>query len=224
MVDTGIGHHKAEPVLDDQQSWAMAHHPSRLGQHYFHKARVLVGFGGQRMEAAGCRLLYPLCRLAVMWMLEDDAEEVMRERRTLRPRVESLAQAPSDVDGAELIYGELVANTIRHARGAVQVRLELEDSHPPVLVVRDHGPGVRHRRPVRPDPYAESGRGLAIVETLAERIEELAGCTLVIEAAPERLDLKREIVARLSELLPTEASIASNTSSILISSLASAAR
>ncbi len=26
-----------------------------------------VGFGGERMEAAGSRLLYPLCRLAVMW-------------------------------------------------------------------------------------------------------------------------------------------------------------
>ncbi len=25
-----------------------------------------VGFGGERMEAAGCRLIYPLCRLAVM--------------------------------------------------------------------------------------------------------------------------------------------------------------
>jgi lipid-A-disaccharide synthase len=26
-----------------------------------------VGFGGDNMQAAGCRLLYPLCRLAVMW-------------------------------------------------------------------------------------------------------------------------------------------------------------
>ena len=26
-----------------------------------------VGFGGERMAAAGCRLLYPLCHLAVMW-------------------------------------------------------------------------------------------------------------------------------------------------------------
>ncbi|HEV3260986.1 MAG TPA: lipid-A-disaccharide synthase [Gemmataceae bacterium] len=26
-----------------------------------------VGFGGERMQAAGCRLLYPLCRLAIMW-------------------------------------------------------------------------------------------------------------------------------------------------------------
>src|SRR5437762_389413 len=28
-----------------------------------------VGFGGEQMESAGCRLLYPLCRLAVMWFL-----------------------------------------------------------------------------------------------------------------------------------------------------------
>jgi lipid-A-disaccharide synthase len=30
---------------------------------------VCVGFGGDKMEAAGARLLYPLCRLAVMWFL-----------------------------------------------------------------------------------------------------------------------------------------------------------
>src|SRR5271156_5972342 len=28
-----------------------------------------IGFGGPRMEAAGARLLYPLCQLAVMWFL-----------------------------------------------------------------------------------------------------------------------------------------------------------
>jgi lipid-A-disaccharide synthase len=28
-----------------------------------------VGFGGERMQAAGCTLLYPLCRLSVMWFL-----------------------------------------------------------------------------------------------------------------------------------------------------------
>jgi lipid-A-disaccharide synthase len=28
-----------------------------------------VGFGGERMEAAGCTLLYPLCRVSVMWFL-----------------------------------------------------------------------------------------------------------------------------------------------------------
>src|SRR5262249_30643320 len=28
-----------------------------------------VGFGGEQMEAAGCRLLYPLVHLAVMWFV-----------------------------------------------------------------------------------------------------------------------------------------------------------
>jgi lipid-A-disaccharide synthase len=28
-----------------------------------------VGFGGDKMEAAGCKLLYPLCQLSVMWFL-----------------------------------------------------------------------------------------------------------------------------------------------------------
>jgi lipid-A-disaccharide synthase len=32
-----------------------------------HPELEVVGFGGERMAAAGCRLLYPLCRLAVMW-------------------------------------------------------------------------------------------------------------------------------------------------------------
>jgi lipid-A-disaccharide synthase len=34
-----------------------------------HPGVECVGFGGERMEAAGCRLLYPLCRLAVMFFL-----------------------------------------------------------------------------------------------------------------------------------------------------------
>jgi lipid-A-disaccharide synthase len=29
----------------------------------------VYGFGGEEMEAAGCRLLYPLCRLSVMWLV-----------------------------------------------------------------------------------------------------------------------------------------------------------
>jgi 3-hydroxybutyryl-CoA dehydrogenase len=45
----------------------------------------------------------------------------------------------------------------------------------------------------------------------------------VIEAAPERLELKRELFEQLSKICRDDAVLASNTSSILISSLASAA-
>ena len=58
---------------------------------------------------------------------------------------------------------------------------------------------------------------------LAGSLEELSGCELVIEAAPERIELKRELFERLAEVCGPETVIATNTSSILVSSLASAA-
>jgi 3-hydroxybutyryl-CoA dehydrogenase len=58
---------------------------------------------------------------------------------------------------------------------------------------------------------------------LCEKLEDLAGCELVIEAAPERPELKRELFQRLSEMCADDAVLASNTSSILVSSLAAAA-
>ena len=59
--------------------------------------------------------------------------------------------------------------------------------------------------------------------TLAASLEELSGCELVIEAAPERIELKRELFGRLSEICGEATVLATNTSSILVSSLASAA-
>ena len=109
--------------------------------------------------------------MRTIWMVEDEADRVLRQRRTFRARVAELAAPASDVAGAELIFGELVANAMRYAAGPVEVRLEVDDGDPPVLTVRDHGPGLRcypwtpHR-----DPYAESGRGLGIVELLARDI------------------------------------------------------
>jgi anti-sigma regulatory factor (Ser/Thr protein kinase) len=109
--------------------------------------------------------------VAVVWKVEDEAERVLRQRRAFRECLTSFAEPVAGVDAAELIYGELVANTVRYANGAVEVRLELVDSKPPVLVVRDHGPGLRCCPwTPRRDPYAESGRGLGIVELLARDV------------------------------------------------------
>src|SRR3954453_11657563 len=58
---------------------------------------------------------------------------------------------------------------------------------------------------------------------LAGSLEELSACELVIEAAPERVDLKRELFERLSETCGPDTVIGTNTSSILVSSLAAAA-
>jgi 3-hydroxybutyryl-CoA dehydrogenase len=61
-----------------------------------------------------------------------------------------------------------------------------------------------------------------LLETAAE-LDGLAGCDLVIEAAPERPDLKRELFERLSEVCGPDAVLATNTSSIPVTSLAGAA-
>jgi 3-hydroxybutyryl-CoA dehydrogenase len=54
-----------------------------------------------------------------------------------------------------------------------------------------------------------------------ERLEELAGCELVIEAAPEDLAVKRELFARLAEACGPGAVLATNTSSLSVTAIAS---
>jgi 3-hydroxybutyryl-CoA dehydrogenase len=58
----------------------------------------------------------------------------------------------------------------------------------------------------------------------AASLHELAGCELVIEAAPERADLKRKLFADLSRVCGPDAVLATNTSSIPVTSLAGAAQ
>jgi 3-hydroxybutyryl-CoA dehydrogenase len=56
------------------------------------------------------------------------------------------------------------------------------------------------------------------------RLEDFAGCDLVIEAAVEDLRLKKELFAQLDQICPPQAILASNTSSIPIIHLAVATR
>jgi 3-hydroxybutyryl-CoA dehydrogenase len=74
--------------------------------------------------------------------------------------------------------------------------------------------------------WIEKGRAgedsLALLRPAAA-LEELADRELVIEAAPERADLKRELFASLSAVCGPDAVLATNTSSIPVTSLAGAA-
>jgi 3-hydroxybutyryl-CoA dehydrogenase len=55
----------------------------------------------------------------------------------------------------------------------------------------------------------------------ASRLEDLAACDLVIEAAPESLELKRVLFERLAAICGTEAILATNTSSLSVTAIAS---
>jgi 3-hydroxybutyryl-CoA dehydrogenase len=58
----------------------------------------------------------------------------------------------------------------------------------------------------------------------APSLEDFAACDLVIEAAPERLEIKRGLFARLcDQIVSDECVLATNTSSLLVTAVASAA-
>lgn len=71
-------------------------------------------------------------------------------------------------------------------------------------------------------PEAEAAAARARLEGVATLAEAADGADLVIEAVPERIDLKVEIFAQLDRLAPEHAILASNTSSLSITEMAAA--
>ncbi|HWX96240.1 MAG TPA: 3-hydroxyacyl-CoA dehydrogenase NAD-binding domain-containing protein [Solirubrobacteraceae bacterium] len=69
----------------------------------------------------------------------------------------------------------------------------------------------------------EDARAAAELLQPVDDLTALAPCELVIEAAPERLDLKHELYRRLSEIVSEECVLATNTSSMLVTAIAAAA-
>jgi anti-sigma regulatory factor (Ser/Thr protein kinase) len=106
------------------------------------------------------------------WELHvDDARAAVDARSQF---VEFLRGAGCDadfIDKAELIFGELLGNVVRHAPGPVEISVDSADETM-VLHVIDSGPPlarVKHRLP--DDLLSERGRGLFIVEQLATALD-----------------------------------------------------
>lgn len=124
--------------------------------------------------------------------------------------------------------GAVVAGAGAMGRGIAQVLLEaglsvgLHDASGDVLdaavgAVRERVRRRCGRGEVAGDPEEIAGRLRPLPE-----LENLAGVDLAVEAVPERLDLKRKVLARLDRLLPPGAMIASNTSGLDLEALAGA--
>ena len=91
----------------------------------------------------------------------------------------------SDLDAAESVVGELVANAVRHGAPPFGVCIDWHDD-PPMLCVVDRGCGMRPVYPA-PDLDSESGRGLLLVRALAGEI--------VVDSARAERDGTRVVVA-----------------------------
>ena len=95
--------------------------------------------------------------------------------------------------------------------------------HDPVPDALEHGISTARAGLAK---WVEKGRiddSAARLLEPAGSLDELAPCDLVIEAAPERAELKRDLFGALSMVCGDEVVLATNTSSIPVTSLASAA-
>jgi 3-hydroxybutyryl-CoA dehydrogenase len=94
--------------------------------------------------------------------------------------------------------------------------------HDPMPEALDHGTEAARRGLGK---WIEKGRSVKEAQELLEPVsslDELAPCGLVIEAAPERAELKRDLFGALSMVCGDDVVLATNTSSIPVTSLASA--
>ncbi len=100
-----------------------------------------------------------------------DAKAVSEARRVKRAFLWHLGQytnGESDLASVELILGELLGNVARHTEGYASVTLEL-DRDCATLHVNDRGEPIPVRRETV-DAFAESGRGLFLVNALARAV------------------------------------------------------
>ncbi len=66
--------------------------------------------------------------------------------------------------------GELLANTVEHAPGLVEIEVVWQGEGA-VMTVRDSGPGMhRVRHDLPSDPLDENGRGLFLIKRLADQM------------------------------------------------------
>jgi anti-sigma regulatory factor (Ser/Thr protein kinase) len=123
------------------------------------------------------------------WYFETDTPQDALEGRRLLERYLIDHCEERDVFPASLIFGEVVANVVKHApMGGVRVWLEPEGERF-ALCINDAGRGFSERQiQHQPDDRTESGRGLFLVRKVSEGLSfgRLDGGFLVRAVLPLR--------------------------------------
>jgi anti-sigma regulatory factor (Ser/Thr protein kinase) len=106
----------------------------------------------------------------VRWEFDSrDARAASLARREFVAVLRREAAPASDVHAAEIVFGELVGNAVRHAPGPIRVALCWKGTSP-VLCVRDSGDRFEVERRLPDDPLSEGRRGLYLALRLARRL------------------------------------------------------
>ncbi len=116
-----------------------------------------------------------------------------------------------------------MGNGIAHVFARAGFRVILRDVQPRLLDRALETISVNLDREVKKNKLAaaEKPKSLARIEPVTD-LAAIAAADFVLEAVPERLDLKRAVLAEASRLVRPETILATNTSSISVTTLAAA--
>ena len=117
------------------------------------------------------------CGRAASWAFHaPDAWAAQGTRKSFVRALRERGTPDSDYAAAELIFGELVSNVVRHAPGRIEMRLEW-DAPAPLLHVLDTGPPFTISAALPDDPFSEGGRGLFLIAALGTgmNVDQLPG-------------------------------------------------
>src|SRR3954447_14761813 len=129
------------------------------------------------------------------WALDNPTPgSVAALRREVMAYLRRHAEPDSDLAGAEVVVAELLMNAFQHAPGPAWVRASWTGERPR-LEVHDLGEGFA-LDPSLPEPTSEHGRGLFLVNALADELEVAAkphqGCKAAVT-----LPVRRRVEASL---------------------------
>lgn len=106
----------------------------------------------------------------------ENARAANEARAEFVERLRPIAKTKADLSAAELVFGELVGNVVRHAPGPIDVELDLSGNSPELHVI-DRGLGFVRHPSLPSNPLSETGRGLYIIQQLTRTlcVERIAG-------------------------------------------------
>lgn len=107
---------------------------------------------------------------AVAWAFEaENARAAQTARGSFLQTLRNETTPESDLAGAEIVFGELIGNVVRHAPGPIDVALEWRN-HQAVLHVIDRGPGFEYAPPAEVELLRENGRGLWLTSQFSQHV------------------------------------------------------
>lgn len=119
--------------------------------------------------------------------------------------------------GAGVMGAQIAAHLVNAGVQAVLFELPAEGAEPNAHVQR----AIERLRKLQPSPLATPAHAELIVPANYEQdLEALRDCDLLIEAVAERLDIKRDLFARIAPYIAPDALVGSNTSGLSINELA----